>query len=404
MPVTEQEFERRPNGSFKTTGLTANDFNKLFNLVAKKQRATRRKGKRQLTKGLLRNKNLEDILKLGKKKDGTFFTPDDLKAFQKRRDVIKRTLGHETTGITYNQLIAHSLPIDVKRANNKVDDGSGISSAAFVGMKNDTLVVSVTASRVSVHQHHRVEIKLEEWRDAQDNLTDDKKKNAKVIANLCAGRVSVNCDCGRWQFWYRYVATVGNYALKPFEHVFPKIRNPKLAGVACKHIIHALTRLQSGTWQVAVARQLDKSTNVIGFGDDKKRTTKFFSEKEIKKLSRNRKAQTNQAEARKAYLKYKKSQRAFTNRIEKTSDELEMMRSQLNRQRKTIQGKTAKIRQQQQENKRLQKIIDSFSQSVQDGLALQRQTFMDALVMTGKTPEDAAKAWLEYFNAKIKGK
>lgn len=63
----------------------------------------------------------------------------------------------------------------------------------------------------------------------------------------------------RHQYWYRYIATAGNFALAPpKEYAYPKIKNPKLRGVACKHVIHALTRLQSSSWQLSIARALQR--------------------------------------------------------------------------------------------------------------------------------------------------
>ncbi|HFU2857307.1 TPA: phage tail protein [Enterobacter cloacae] len=398
------DFEKLGNGRYKSQGLSSKLFNQLFNQIGKEQNVNRRKGKRTLTKGLLRNKNLDEVLKLGKKKDGTFFTLDDLKGFEVNRDKLKKKFDPKSAGMTYNQLIAHSLQIDVKRANNKVNDGTGITAAAFQGMKHNMAIVSVTASQASVHQHHRVRIRFEEWDGAMDDLTEEAGKNKKVIKNLCAGRVSVDCDCGRWQYWYRYIGTAGNYAVTPpKEYAYPKIRNPRLQGVACKHIIHALTRMQAGSWQVMVARHLEKDANRVGFGDDKKRSIKFFSEKDIKKLARNRKSQTNQGEARKAWMKYKKSQRALEARLKNNPDELEKLRSQLKRSKKMSDNTRAKLKEQQKRIDEMEQQQQLLQRQLNDALALKKQTFIDAMVMTGKTADQAQKSWLDYLNKQVKG-
>lgn len=397
-------FEKLPNGRYKSQGLSSKAFDKLFNLIGKQQRDNRRKGKRTLTKGLLRNKSLEDILKLGKKKDGTFFTIDDLKGFEKNRDKLKAKFDPKTAGITYHQLIAHCLKIDVDRANNKVHDGSGISSAAFTGMKHNVMIVNVTASQASVHQHHRVRIRLEEWDTAMDSLNGEKGNAKKIVKNLCAGRASVDCDCGRWQYWYRYIGTAGNFALTPpKEYAYPKIRNPRLQGVACKHIIHALTRLQAGSWQITVAKALERDANRVGFGDDKRKTTKFFTDKELRELARNRKSQTNQAEARKAWMKYKRHQRALEDRLNKHPEVLEKLRSKLKRSKKLSTRQKERIAEQQTRIKQLEENEKLLKQQVRDALALKMQTFIDAQIFTGKTPEQAQKLWLSFLNQQTKG-
>lgn len=396
------DFDLRDNGRYKSEGLASKDFDRLFNRIGKEQRKNRRSAKRQLTPGLLKNKNLDDVLKLGKKPgiNGTVFTLDDLKGFESRREAIKAKFDKNTAGITYNQLVAHSLAIDVKRANNRVEDGSGITSAALQGIKHNVIVVSVTASQISVHQHHRVRIRLEEWDEAVENIADaDKKQMKRVPDKLCAGRVSVDCDCGRWQYWYRYIGTAGNYAITPpKEYVFPKVRNPRLQGVACKHIIHALTRLQSGAWQVAVAKRLEIDARKVSFGDDKKRTTKYFTGADLRALMRNRKSQTNQGAARKAWVKYKKDQRAMQNKLAGMDQKkLDTSREQLKRVKK-------QNTQQKQQIKELKEREALLSQQLADALAVKRQTFIDALVMTGRTTGDAVDAWKKYLNDQTKGK
>ncbi|MGQ7147766.1 phage tail protein, partial [Escherichia sp. SS-MK2] len=72
-------------------------------------------------------------------------------------------------GITYAQLIAGSEAIDVKRANNAVDDGSGIKRAVPSSLKHNVVTVSVEASDRSEDQHHRVKVRFEEW----DSLIDE---------------------------------------------------------------------------------------------------------------------------------------------------------------------------------------------------------------------------------------
>jgi len=58
------------------------------------------------------------------------------------------------------------------------------------------------------------------------------------------GGIQMHCGCGRYRYWYSYKSTVAGAAIKP-ERGFPKIRNPKLSGIACGHLIVTLNYLKS---------------------------------------------------------------------------------------------------------------------------------------------------------------
>ena len=68
-----------------------------------------------------------------------------------------------------------------------------------------------------------------------------------MAKEVLKGPVAVACSCGRWRYWYAYMATAGGYNANPEhkESAFPKIRNPKLRGIACKHILRTMQALKS---------------------------------------------------------------------------------------------------------------------------------------------------------------
>lgn len=154
------DFLKNQDGRYITDGLSSKDFTRVFELIRKEQNRKRRQANRTLTPGRLRNKSAEDILKLGKKKGGTFFTRDDLKGFEKLRSKAREKYDSKTAGITYAQLVASSQAIDIKRANNAVDDGSGIKRATPVSLRHNVINIRVEASDISVHQHHIVRVRF----------------------------------------------------------------------------------------------------------------------------------------------------------------------------------------------------------------------------------------------------
>ncbi|MEB7891867.1 phage tail protein [Hafnia alvei] len=398
------DFPRAESGRYDTEGLMPKQFNRLFNQIYKDQRAKRRKANRLLTPSLLKNKSFDDVIALGKKRDGTFFTAEDLKGFENNRKQIRAGFDTKTAGITYSQLIASCASIDVKRANNAVDDGSGIKMASFIGMEHNVAIISVTASDRSEDKHHRVKIRFEEWDTAMEDLSDKEKNTSRVVRQLCAGRMSFDCDCGRHKYWYRYIATAGNFALSPpKEYVYPKIRNPNLKGVACKHVIHAMTRMQAGSWQMQVGRLLQKNARATSFGDDKKRTTEFFGDEQLKQVNRNRKSKTNHDAIKGEYQRYQKRMAALEQKLKKTPEKVEALRSQLKKSKKLTDSQRLKLQEQRLKINQMKEQEKLLKQQIADSFALKKQTFMDALIMTGKTQQQAESAFNEYLKKHIKG-
>lgn len=341
------EYTRNDQGRYETEGLSAKDFHRVFDLIQKQQRKNRRKARRTLTPRLMgkRNRELDAFLNLGKKKDGTYFTPEDIRRFDAARQSHKKGFRNTVPGITYAQLVAQSTSIDIKRANNRVSDGTGIKAATFLGIKHNLAVISVKASEESDHQHHRVRIRFEEWDQSVEDIGEDNAKKARIAADLCKGRVSFDCDCGRHQYWYRYMATAGNYAVAPpKEYAFPKIRNPDLTGVACKHVLHTMTRFQSSTWHRAIINALEKAAKQIAFGDDKRKTTTFFKGELAKALARNRTTTTDQTKAKRDFERYQKAQETLGKKLKSADTTTDNVRRLLKKARTTVNKKAAELR------------------------------------------------------------
>lgn len=90
---------------------------------------------------------------------------------------------------------------------------------------------------------------------------------------LVSGRLSFECPCGRHQYWYRYLATLGGYAIEPLERDFPKIRNPRLTGCCCKHVLRVLQELKKNRVPMVLARELEKERGRPGFKSAVRKST-----------------------------------------------------------------------------------------------------------------------------------
>lgn len=73
----------------------------------------------------------------------------------------------------------------------------------------------------------------------------------------------------------------------PKEFSYPKIRNPQLKGVACKHVLKAAVMLQSVAWQKIIGKQMELAANRVSFGDDRK-YSHVLTKQEAKAAAKNR--------------------------------------------------------------------------------------------------------------------
>ncbi|HHN5367824.1 TPA: phage tail protein [Escherichia coli] len=394
--------EQDSAGRWLTAGLTPRSFNTIFNKIQKAQRSNRRGARRTLTPAMMHNKDLDRFLKLGKKKEGTFFTAEDMKRFIENRKAHRGSFASNVPGITWAQMGAQSKKIDIDRASNRVDDGSGISKAAFIGLQHSIAIVNVTASNVSKHQNHRVRIRFETWDAAVESAGNPDENINNIARKLCADRVSIDCDCGRHQYWYRYMATAGNYCVAPpKEYSYPKVRNPDLTGVACKHVLHAMNRFQSSTWHLKIATQLRKDARRVSFGDDAKKTTTFFSPEELAEMGRNRKNTINQSTLRKAFNKYQKDQEAFSKSLKKNKDKIDKLRDGLTKARKQSTQQKKALKEAQQREKILKKERDDARNLLADQLKLKKTAFVDALRMAGKSKKEAEEMFQTWLKSQL---
>ncbi len=302
-------------------------FERLFNKIRSAKASSRREGQRTLTPALMR-KHLASGAPLsliyGVNADGTPFTTDDLKRFDKRAQAVRGKYKMTGQGVPAYQLIAASRAVDIERSKKE------IRNATFYRIFNSksgvVLHFRVSASQQSKFQHHQVRVRLEEWTDW---LTSTKSFN-KAAKKTLNGRISFDCDCGRHQFWYRYVATIGGFALRPLENAYPKIRNPRLTGACCKHVLKALATLRTPVVQRIVSDEMKKTADKIGFGDDNSVATRFLKGKELKKATRAGSAarSVSQKEAREAFKIYQGAKKGIRKKMseKKSVDALEKLK------------------------------------------------------------------------------
>lgn len=153
-------------------------------------------------------------------------TRDDILAFQ---DNILLLKDQYKKGITVQNIINLSLQDDIDRANQQ------IYMSVPLSRKSGLVHFLTNAGPESKVQNHHVEV---EFANFGSVVFDIKKEAVNTVKNRIAnGKIKFECDCERHTFWFRYMATIGGYGLGRQEGGFPKVRNPHLSGVACKHVL-----------------------------------------------------------------------------------------------------------------------------------------------------------------------
>lgn len=177
-------------------------------------------------------------------------TTNDLAQFRHNMRMAQKNFKGD--GITARQVIdlASSRPMpgaspetDIDRARKQIRMAVPVSA-----FNNEIRFVTNAGPESDVSRHH-VLIRLNAFSEAANRLlssTDKDKKGPQKTANwLRKQKLAFDCDCGRHRYWFRYISTIGNFNAGRKELGYPKIRNPNLKGVACKHVLRVMSEIES---------------------------------------------------------------------------------------------------------------------------------------------------------------
>ncbi|WP_070964953.1 hypothetical protein [Vibrio sonorensis] len=356
MPRPKFNLERKDNGLPKTAGLSPTQWLRAFNIIQKEDATRRRSARNAIPRNFatLTNKQLAE---LGRRNGGLggAFTRDDLIDMKRQSDRIKKEFGSGNAGIHIHQIVSSSRAIDIKRANNQVNDGSGITTANMVKIKNNLFIWSVDASEKNGADHHQVKIRFEGWDEALNQLTDNRRENMRLVKSVIKGRISFDCSCGRHQYWYRYKATAGNYCVAPPKEFSPPMQtNATLTGVACKHVLLVVKKISSPTFANRLLVEMERQAKRIGFADDRK-NAKVFDEQEIKNQRKGRKGKIDYEKFRKEHERYLNAQRAIKQKKKDEASKAE--RQDLRKARAALTRKGKALEQERQRNRDLIKLV-----------------------------------------------
>lgn len=282
-------------------------FERAWSAIKSANREARTKGVGLLTPKLLKQhidsgQNL--VLDYGRNGLSVSYTPAELKEFEKTIKAARGKHKAHLAGVPLLHLEAMSSPVDHQNAK-------GIRTATLYKTNVNLLYFQATASGETVNapRHYQVRVRLEEWGD----MMSDTGPYLQRAKRACVGRLSFDCGCGRHQFWYRYLAGVGNYAITPpGERDFPKIRNPKLTGCCCKHVLKVLRVLKSGSIHLILAKELERQAGAKGFLGQGRR---FLKADDLQKAKLARGSAKPDAVMLAAYRDFQKAKLAFSKKI-----------------------------------------------------------------------------------------
>jgi hypothetical protein len=172
-------------------------------------------------------------------------THEDLQTFKRNAEALgKRFRG----GITPKGVIDRSLKIDRERSNAQI-------RVALPRQYGDGKMHFVTNAGPDsdVTRHHV----LVEFLNYSAGVASPSKPTdmAKIVT---AGPIRFSCDCGRHKYWYSYIATIGRFSAGVAQIGFPKIKNPHLVGVACKHVLRVMNELSGPLVRGHVATMIER--------------------------------------------------------------------------------------------------------------------------------------------------
>ena len=249
-------------------------------------------------------------------------TLEDLRNFSAfARDIKKRSQKKGFRGgITPKMVIDLSAKDDRDRAHSE------ITMAAPIRHKGGTIHFQTNSGPNSKVARHHVYVQFMNF----EAVVGSPAESEKMVNEMLRGPIRFDCDCGRHTFWYRYIATIGGYAYGRQEDGYPKIRNPRLRGVACKHVLRVMAMLLQSPHMKKFAADMIKAQRerlapkdtIVAVRDAEKLVQQFRKES-----WRQRAVRTSEQKRRKPATKAQQAAAKATSQVRKTSEKAAQRRA-----------------------------------------------------------------------------
>lgn len=177
-------------------------------------------------------------------------TEADLKAFKRAADKLgKKFKG----GITAKQAIALSLDDRRQRARGE------ISYALPLEVRGSLFHFITSTGPESKVARRNVYVELLTLPAAVATA----EKATELAKRVAAAPLKFDCDCEDHRYRFRFIASIGGFNAGRAESGFPKITNPNLKGVACKHTLRVLQALSTLPVQRRIAQAIEDQRRTL---------------------------------------------------------------------------------------------------------------------------------------------
>lgn len=131
-----------------------------------------------------------------------------------------------------------------------------VRSARYLGITEDyTVFFRVPSVTANPSTNYVVKVSLVDYHEIAEDETLTVKEKVRLAI---AGDLKISCTCPAYlYFGYKYILTQLDTNEADDEHRFPRIRNPKLQGVMCKHCYIALKAFPFN-W-TSIARDIEQN-------------------------------------------------------------------------------------------------------------------------------------------------
>ena len=159
----------------------------------------------------------------------------------------------------------------IKRSDNRSKSAANSQSisARLYKVENRTVFYTVTSG--SGNKQYLVKIQL----------TDLDLSNLDSLEDALQGNIKIYCSCDAFLYHgYKYIAFKAKSGIEP-ETRAPKITNPNMQGMACKHILVALQQMKKDYNSIyeLFSKQLSNSNN------NRHNDNKSFTNNDLKVIS-----------------------------------------------------------------------------------------------------------------------
>lgn len=212
-------------------------------------------------------------------------TLEDLQNFDRKINALEAKY---QGGIKPAEIINASQPIDRQRATREIPWAHPTASRYLASKGALVVTFTTAASGKNREKMHFVNVEFGQYKQIITHrlMLEPSKSQADLDINqLQSSLIKFDCDCGRHTYWYRFIASKGKFAYigsNPIgreESGFPKIRNPQLKGIACKHVIRTMKAiLQDAGFRNFMRKAIMKHYGQL---DTKKNLTTQTTKKEM---------------------------------------------------------------------------------------------------------------------------